>query len=84
MTTRASIKQSDLDRMAIIATKRNVPIEMRDERGRVFRVYPTVGDLQNETAIDQELAYGGNNLEEWRNRREGRSGRSASRKKTPS
>lgn len=84
MTSKATIKQSDLDRMAIIATKRNVPIEMRDERGRVFRVYPTVGDLQNETAIDPDLAYGGNTLDEWRNRREGRSGRSTSRKKAPS
>lgn len=82
MTAKATIKQSDLDRMAIIATKRNVPIEMRDERGRVFRVYPTVGDLHNETTLDPDLAYGGNNLEDWRNRREGRPARSASRKKT--
>lgn len=63
--------------MAIIATKRNVPIEMRDERGRIFRVYPAVSDLQNEPTIDPDLAY----LDEWRNRREGRSARGTSRKK---
>lgn len=84
MTVRASIKQSDLDRMAIIATKRNVPIEMRDERGRIFRVYPAVSDLQNEPTIDPDLAYGGNSLDEWRNRREGRSARSTSRKNASS
>lgn len=82
MTTRASINQSDLDRMAIIATKRGVPIEMKDERGRIFRVYPTVADLHTEVSIDSDTAYGGNSLEEWRKRGEGRSTRSASRKKT--
>ncbi|WOC15011.1 hypothetical protein [Pseudochrobactrum sp. MP213Fo] len=81
MTVKATITQSDLDRMAIISTKRNVPIEMRDERGRVFRVYPTVDDLKNENTIDPDLAYGGNSLEDWRKRREGRSARSTSSKK---
>lgn len=78
MTAKASIRQSDLDRMAIIATKRGVPIEMRDERGRIFRVYPTVEDLKHDTALDPELAYGGNSLEEWRNRRGSRPRRRAS------
>ncbi|MDQ4679408.1 hypothetical protein LWV33_21795 [Brucella intermedia] len=78
MTAKASIRQSDLDRMAVIATKRGVPIEMRDERGRIFRVYPTVEDLKHDTALDPELAYGGNSLEEWRNRRGSRPRRRAS------
>jgi len=78
MTAKASIRQSDLDRMAIIATKRGVPIEMRDERGRVFRVYPTVSDLKQESSIDPDIAYGGNSLEEWRNRRGSRPRRRAS------
>lgn len=78
MTAKASIRQSDLDRMAIIATKRGVPIEMRDERGRVFRVYPTVADLKQESSIDPDIAYGGNSLEEWRNRRGSRPRRRAS------
>ncbi|GEM_PF-1956914 len=78
MTAKASIRQSDLDRMAVIATKRGVPIEMQDERGRIFRVYPTVADLKQDTAIDSELAYGGNSLEEWRNRRGSRPRRRAS------
>lgn len=80
MKAKASISQSDLDRMAIVATKRGVPIEMKDERGRIFRVYPTVDDLKQDNSLDPDLAYGGNNLEQWRKRREGRSTRSASRK----
>lgn len=80
MTKPATIRQSDLDRMAIIATRRGVPIEMRDERGRIFRVYPTVDDLKQDNSLDPDLAYGGNNLEQWRRRREGRTTRSASRK----
>lgn len=80
MTKPATIRQSDLDRMAIIATRRGVPIEMKDERGRIFRVYPTVDDLKQDNSLDPDLAYGGNNLEQWRRRREGRTTRSASRK----
>ena len=84
MTAKASISQSDLDRMAVIATKRGVPIEMRDERGRIFRVYPTVDDLKQDNSLDPDLAYGGNNLEQWRKRRESRSAGSTSRKQAPS
>ena len=78
MTAKASIRQSDLDRMAVTAKKRGVPVEMLDERGRIFRVYPTVEDLKHDTALDPELAYGGNSLEEWRNRRGSRPRRRAS------
>jgi hypothetical protein len=84
MTAKASISQSDLDRMAVIATKRGVPIEMRDERGRIFRVYPTVEDLKQDNSLDPDLAYGGNNLQQWRKRRESRSAGSTLRKQAPS
>lgn len=84
MTAKATISQSDLDRMAVIATKRGVPIEMRDERGRIFRVYPTVDDLKQDNGLDPDLAYGGNNLEQWRKRRESRSAGSTSRKQAVS
>ena len=84
MTAKASISQSDLDRMAIIATKRGVPIEMRDERGRIFRVYPTVEDLKQDNSLDPDLAYGGKNLQQWRKRRESRAAGSTPRKQAPS
>lgn len=75
-----SIRTVDLDRMASVAIKRGVPIEMLDERGRVFRAYPTIEALKQETGTDPDLAYGGNSLEEWRKRREGGASRGSSRK----
>lgn len=43
MTAPALIKQAELDRMAVIAKKRGVPIELEVD-GRIFRVLPDIPD----------------------------------------
>jgi len=63
------IRLADLDRMAKAAKRHNVPIEMQDTTGRIFRVYPSADDLKPSTSIDPDIAYGGTTLEEWRNRK---------------
>lgn len=58
--------------MAKAAKRHGVPIEMQDTTGRIFRVYPSISDLKPPTSIDPDIAYGGNSLEEWRNRKKRR------------
>lgn len=66
---RSGLLLSDLQKMAKAATQHGVPIEMQDNSGRIFRVYPSVEALSPATAMDDDIAYGGNSLEEWRNRK---------------
>ena len=52
MTTKATIKQSDLRRMAMIANDQNVMIEM-EINGHRIKVMPNIPVIQNQQAMDK-------------------------------
>lgn len=80
MTAPALIKQADLRRMAEIAKSQGVRVEMEID-GKIFRVSPDIHDNHSNTAVDADLAFGGNSLSEWRARHEGKAGGRSSGKK---
>lgn len=68
MSAPALIKQADLKRMAAVAKTENVSITL-EIGGRKFTVSPVIQDIHTSNAVDVDIAYGGNSLASWRNRR---------------
>lgn len=80
MTASALIKESDLARMAKIAKRDGVRVEVEID-GKIIRVAPDIQDLNSKTGVDTSLPTGSNALSDWRRRNESRFGGNSSRKK---
>ena len=74
MTARATIKQSDLNRMASVANTHNVTIEVENEFGKV-RVMPNIPAIQQAPAIDSEIDPEMTSLQAWREKHGSKNGR---------
>lgn len=69
MTAPAAIKQSDIRRMADIATEKGVIVEMEKD-GTIIRVMPNIPEIHNAPAVDPEPSPASNGLAAWRARHE--------------
>lgn len=78
MTRAALVKESDLHRMAKIAKRDGVRVEVEID-GKIIRVSPDIPDSHKKNSVDEAISFGGNSLSEWRARHEGRSGGNPSR-----
>lgn len=80
MTRAALVKESDLHRMAKIAKRDGVRVEV-EVNGMTIRVSPDIPDNHKPAEVDQSLPTGSNALSEWRRLNESRFGGNPSRQK---
>ncbi|MFJ6322321.1 MULTISPECIES: hypothetical protein [unclassified Rhizobium] len=80
MTASAIIKESDLHRMAKIAKRDGVRVEI-EVNGKIIRVSPDIPVIHKSDDVDAPLPTGSNALSEWRRLNESRFGGNSPRQK---